>query len=291
MTLVPRLHVFVLVALVIGAGCARSTGTTPVGERTGLRAAQSFSMPKKIGFRVPARPAVATPAVPSLNGGTPAASAAHAAFFAGEAPLSNGVYYLQLPNGNPFGYYAYMPDQNYIYHFDTAYEYIFDANDPQGGVYLYDFASSHWWYTSRTFPFPYLYDFTLNALLYYFPDTTQPGRYTRDPRYFYNFATNQIVALPDPAPHPVASPASLTFTATGAQVSQSFTASEPQYSGSFTVAGNACAGIATVAPTGQPNVFTVTPVAAGGCNLTLSDSSGRNTPVGISVTSFTVVVE
>jgi hypothetical protein len=286
-----RLHGCVLIALIAGAGCTRSTGTAPIPERTTVSAAQSFAVPKKIAFGVPRRPDVATPALPNPDGRTPRATTARAAFFAGETALSNGVYYLQLPNGTPFGYYAYLPDQRYIYHFDMAYEYVLDANDAQGGVYLYDFASMHWWYTARTFPFPYVYDFTLNALLYYYPDTTQPGRYTSNPRWFYNFATSQIIAMPDLALHPVASPASLTFTATGAQVSQSFTASESQYTGSFNVAGSACAGIATVAPAGQPNVFTVTPVSAGACTLTLSDSNGQNTAVGISVTSFTVIAE
>ena len=37
-------------------------------------------------------------------------------------------------------------------------------------IYLYDFTSNHWWYTSATL-FPYLYDFTLNTWIYYFPDT------------------------------------------------------------------------------------------------------------------------
>jgi hypothetical protein len=42
-------------------------------------------------------------------------------------------------------------------------------------------------------PFPYLYDFSLNALLYYYPDAGKPGHYTTNPRYFYNFATGQII--------------------------------------------------------------------------------------------------
>jgi hypothetical protein len=283
-------YVLLLVMLIAAAGCARSFGTTPVAAGRAVEAVPSFRVPAKIAFGVPRRPEFATPAEPSLTRRAPLAAAAHAGFFAGEVLLSNGVYYLQLPNGNPFGYYAYLPDQNYIYHFDTAYEYVFDANDGQGGVYLYDFASLHWWYTSRTFPFPYLYDFSLNALLYYYPDAS-PGRYTHDPRWFFNFGTNQIIALPDPAPRPVASPNSLTFTTTGAQAALPFTASEQQYTGSFTVGAAPCAGIATVASEGQPNAFTVTPVAAGACNLTLSDSNGRNTQVGVSVTSTTVIAE
>ncbi len=117
----------------------------------------------------------------------------HPAFFNGEVPLSNGVYYLAFPaNGNVFGYYTYafFP---YLYHFDLGFEYFFDANDSARGAYLYDFTSSSFFYTSPSFPFPYLYDFKLNAFLYYFPDANNPGRYTRDPRYFFNFATGQII--------------------------------------------------------------------------------------------------
>src|ERR1022692_4921911 len=117
----------------------------------------------------------------------------HPAFFTGEVALSNGVYYLQLPNGNLFGYYSYLSDQDYIYHFDMGYEYLFDANDGQSGIFFYDFASSTYFYTSPSYPFPYLYDFSLHAVLYYYPDTNNPGRYTSNPRYFYNFATGKII--------------------------------------------------------------------------------------------------
>src|ERR1022692_1824743 len=121
------------------------------------------------------------------------ALAPHPAFFTGEVALSNGVYYLQFPNGNLFGYYSYLSDPHYIYHFDMGYEYLFDANDGQSGIFFYDFASSTFFYTSPSFPFPYLYDFSLHALLYYYPDTNNPGRYTSNPRYFYNFATGKII--------------------------------------------------------------------------------------------------
>jgi len=63
------------------------------------------------------------------------------------------------------------------------------------GIFFYDFASNHFFYTSPTFPFPYLYDFSLNTVLYYFPDPNRPGRYTTNPRYFYNFATGQIITM------------------------------------------------------------------------------------------------
>ena len=114
-------------------------------------------------------------------------------FFAGQVALGNGVYFLTFPNGNLFGYYSYLSTANYIYHFDLGYEYVFSANDGQGGVFLYDFKSGHFFYTSPTFGFPYLYDFTLKAVLYYYPNTSVPGHYTSNPRYFYNFATGKII--------------------------------------------------------------------------------------------------
>ena len=120
-------------------------------------------------------------------------ASSHPAFFDGEVALSNGVYYLVFPNGNLFGYYAYLSDSAYIYHYDLGYEYVFDAADGNDGVYLYDFASSDFFYTSPVFPFPYLYDFNLGTVLYYFPDATNSGHYTSSPRYFYNFSTGAII--------------------------------------------------------------------------------------------------
>ena len=115
-------------------------------------------------------------------------------FFAGETALSNGVYYLQFENGSPFGYYSFLSDPDYIYHFDLGFEYVFDANDGRSGVYLYDFASDTFFYTSPTFPFPYLYDFTLNTVLYYYPDPNNAGHYdTNGVRYFYDFASGKII--------------------------------------------------------------------------------------------------
>ncbi len=118
----------------------------------------------------------------------------HPAFFTGQAPLTNGVDYLAFPNGNYFGYYTFLSDPNYLYHFDLGYEYVFDAADGKAGIYLYDFASGEFFYTSPSFPFPYLYDFGLQSVLYYFPDPNNPGRYNTDGvRYFYDFATGQII--------------------------------------------------------------------------------------------------
>ena len=116
------------------------------------------------------------------------------AFFNGETALGGGFYYLQFANGTPFGYYSYLSDQNFIYHIDLGFEYLFDANDANHGIYFYDFASSSFFYTSPTL-FPDLYDFSLNAWLYYLPDVNNPGRYTHNPRWFFNFATGQWITL------------------------------------------------------------------------------------------------
>ena len=118
----------------------------------------------------------------------------HPPFFNGETALGGGWYYLQFSNGTPFGYYSYLPNQNFIYHIDLGFEYLFDANDANHGIYFYDFASSSFFYTSPTL-FPDLYDFSLNAWLYYLPDVNNPGRYSHNPRWFFNFATGQWITL------------------------------------------------------------------------------------------------
>jgi hypothetical protein len=115
----------------------------------------------------------------------------HPAFFAVEDFLSGIVYYLQIPAGNLFGYYEYL-SSSVLYHFDMGYEAFIP--DSGGSIYFYDFASGHWWYSSPSL-FPYVYDFTLNAWLYYFPDTKNPGHYTTNPRYFSNLNTGQIFQM------------------------------------------------------------------------------------------------
>jgi hypothetical protein len=90
-----------------------------------------------------------------------------------------------------FGYYNFL-SASILYHFDIGYE----AAIPGSGadIYLYDFTSTHWWYSSPTL-FPYMYDFTLNNWLYYFPSTTNAGHYTSNPRYFSVIATRQILTM------------------------------------------------------------------------------------------------
>jgi hypothetical protein len=114
-------------------------------------------------------------------------------FFTGAYSLSGGVYYLQFPNGNLFGYYNYQFFP-ILFHYDLGFEFLSDANDGKSGAYFYDFTSSHWLYSTPSF-FPYLYDLTLNAWLYYFPDTKNPGHYTTNPRYFSNLGTGKIFTM------------------------------------------------------------------------------------------------
>ena len=117
-------------------------------------------------------------------------------FFSTEVPLDTGVYYLAFPTGNYFGYYSYLADPAYLYHFDLGYEYVFDAADGHSGIYLYDFASGGFFYTSPAFPFPYLYDFALQSVVYYYPDPSRAGHYNIDGvRYFYVFNTRETIPL------------------------------------------------------------------------------------------------
>ena len=117
----------------------------------------------------------------------------NAAFFNGSTSLGNGIYYLSFANGNFFGYYAFLSDPNFVYHFDMGYEYVLDSKDGSGGVYLYDFKTNGWFYTSPTLSFPYLYDFSRKSMVYYFPDSTSPGHYnTNGVRYFYDCTTKEI---------------------------------------------------------------------------------------------------
>ena len=118
-------------------------------------------------------------------------STRNAPFFDGAVPLSDGFYYLQFPDRNFFGYYNFN-DSPYLFHIDLQFEYPFDAADGAGGIYLYDFASQTFFYTSSTL-FPYLYDFTLHTFLYYFPNTRLTDHYTAYPRYFYDFADGRII--------------------------------------------------------------------------------------------------
>ena len=114
-------------------------------------------------------------------------------FFSGAILMGSGIYYLQFPNGTVFGYFGYLSG-GWIYHQDLGYESVLASGDSSNGVYFWDLSSSHWLYTSPGV-FPYLYDFTLNAWLYYFPNTTSPGHYTTNPRWFANMTTGKTFTM------------------------------------------------------------------------------------------------
>ena len=208
----------VLVLGVLAAGCSGASRTVPATPAA--QTAQSgFERPAAIDRQAPARPAFIDtipppPPVGRAVAGSRAISSTHPTFFSGEIPLSNGVYYLVLPNSNLFGYYSYLPDPRYIFHFDLGYEYVLDANDGHGGLYMYDFASAHWWYTGTQFSFPYAYDFSLKSNIYYYADPNNSGHYSSNPRYFYNFKAGGIMTMPA-GPAPLAGPLTLVGSAFG----------------------------------------------------------------------------
>jgi hypothetical protein len=119
-----------------------------------------------------------------------------APFFAGAVNEGGTTMFLNpAAPGMLFGYFGYL-NGNWIFHLDMGYEFILQANqffaDPANGILMYDYASGHAWYTSRTAPFPYIYDYNLGAVLYYEPlpqSGSTLGRYTNSPRSFYNFKT------------------------------------------------------------------------------------------------------
>ncbi len=113
------------------------------------------------------------------------------AFFAGSVNGGGGTEFLQFPDGIAFGYYAFVGG-GWMYHADMGYESV--VAGPGSGVYFWDLASGHWFYTDSA-TFPYLFDFSLNAWLYYFPNTQSPGHYSTNPRYFSNLSTGTIFTM------------------------------------------------------------------------------------------------
>jgi hypothetical protein len=113
--------------------------------------------------------------------------------FTGAVNGGNGTLFLQFPGANTFGYFVYLTD-NWLFHADLGYEYFIAANDGSNGFYMYDLKSGHVWYSNPA-TFPYLYDFTLRAWLYYFPNQNQAGHYTTNPRYFANLSNNTIITM------------------------------------------------------------------------------------------------
>lgn len=284
---------YALIAALLAAltGCGGGGHAVPAGGTGGTPASGA-----KLSLAVPAPPANltvppraallrTTPAQPDRSGRRSPKTVGHPAFFNGEVALSNGVYYLQLANGTVFGYYSYLADPRYIYHFDLGYEFVADPNDGKSSAYLYDFASGHWWYTSPTFAFPYLYDFSLNAFLYYYPDANNAGHYTTSPRYFYNFGIGRIVTLPGA----ILVPSKLTFAggSTSAQGVGAYLHSSDYNAAAATADASGCAGIATASPavSYSGDSISVTAGQPGSCTMIVIDSSGGRTPLPILVTT------
>lgn len=82
-----------------------------------------------------------------------------------------------------FGYYS-NGAYPLVYQYNLGYEYVFP--DAGGGVYLFDYKSGHFFYTQGSY-YPFVYDFTLNAWLYYYQGNASP-------RYFYNYSTDQVIS-------------------------------------------------------------------------------------------------
>jgi hypothetical protein len=112
-------------------------------------------------------------------------------FFIGEAFLGGSIYYLKFADSNLFGYYGYL-SSSILFHQDMGYEAY--VTSPGNAIYFYDFASGHWWYSSASL-FPYIYDFSLGSWIYYYPNTTNAGHYTTNPRYFVNLTTQKIFTM------------------------------------------------------------------------------------------------
>jgi hypothetical protein len=77
-----------------------------------------------------------------------------------------------------YGYYLYG-SYPLVYEYNLGYQYVYDAGG--GAVYLYDYRSGHFWYTSPSY-FPFLYDYSLGTFLYYYQGNGNP-------RYFQDYAT------------------------------------------------------------------------------------------------------
>jgi hypothetical protein len=189
-------RIAVLAGLALATSLALpSCGGVPAPQSTAPQQ-PSVAIPARPLAAVPRMPSFAVPAAPSTIGLGPVRNTTTNAFFANQAALGNGVYYLAFLNSNFFGYYSFLSDAHYIYHFDMSYEYVFDSSDANN-VYFYDFTTGDFWYTGATL-FPYVYDFTLQAFLYYGVDAQHAGHYDTNPRWFYNTQTQKWIQLPAP---------------------------------------------------------------------------------------------
>jgi hypothetical protein len=101
---------------------------------------------------------------------------------------------LVSPNPSSIGQSVALAATVSLYHYDMGFEYVIPANDAYGDVYFYDFQSGHWWYTGPSL-FQNIYDFTLGAWIYYFPDPSNPGHYTTNPRKFAYDMTHVVFTM------------------------------------------------------------------------------------------------
>ena len=142
---------------------------------------------------------VTTPfATTGLSGPTGLALAPIPSFFDGEAYLGDGAYYLRFANGNYFGYYSFLSDFRYIYHYDLGYEFVFDAADGKSGVYLsLRFRQQNVFLHLAHLPVPVPVRFQLEnrAVLLPEPERGRALQYERQTcrRYFYDFATGKVI--------------------------------------------------------------------------------------------------
>jgi len=87
-----------------------------------------------------------------------------------------------LKHSSWYGHYLYN-SYPLVYEYYLGYQYAYDAGG--GNVYLYDYTSGHFWFTGPS-DFPYIYDFSLSAYLYYYQGNTPH-------RHFYNFGTSSLI--------------------------------------------------------------------------------------------------
>ena len=131
---------------------------------------------------------------------TAAAQAPGSAFFNGQQCNGSGLCTLTFPSPNStiFGPYTY--EQNlWILHADMGWEYYEDAGS--GEIYFWDSSTGTWFFTAAS-EFPYLQVISgplSGATLWYYPDPSNPGNYTSNPRYFYEFPACPPNTSPCPA--------------------------------------------------------------------------------------------
>jgi len=157
-------------------GTAGTTGST---DGTGTSAL--FSQPKGVGYVLlngTGNILVADYGNRTIRyGAPPVAPTAALDPFGGSVVAANLKYSLW------FGYYAYAT-YPLVYEYNLGYEYAYPIT---GGIFLYDYTSGHFWYTQSNY-FPFIYDFSLQAYLYYYENGGTP-------RYFYDFGTGQLITL------------------------------------------------------------------------------------------------